>query len=109
MKTRNVITAIALTVCAGFAAPAFAGSTLPANSVEADISGLDLSTPEGRAKVESRIERAAKHACLARSGPQPLAYQRATAICVDAAIKDAMGRVFPKAERVAEAKTTSEG
>ncbi|RIJ22267.1 UrcA family protein [Henriciella barbarensis] len=109
MKTKNVITAIALTVCAGFAAPAFAGSANAANSVEADISGLDLSTPEGRAKAESRIERAAEHACLARSGPQPLSYQRATAICVDAAIKDAMGRVFPKAERVAEAKTTSIG
>jgi len=109
MKTKNVITAIAVTACVGFAAPAIAGSAQPANSVEADISGLDLSTPEGRAKVESRIERAAKHACLARSGPQPLAYQRATAICVDAAVKDAMGRIFPKAERVAEAKTTSEG
>lgn len=109
MKKKSVITAIALTVCAGFAAPAFAGSTQPANSVEADITGLDLTTPEGRAKVESRIERAAEHACLARSGPQPLSYQRATAICVDAAVKDAMGRVFPQAERVAEAKTTSEG
>lgn len=109
MKKKSVITAIALTVCAGFAAPAFAGSTPAVKSVEADISGLDLATPEGRAMAESRIERAAEHACLARSGPQPIAYQRATAICVDAAVKDAMGRVFPKAERVAEAKTTSEG
>ena len=62
MKTKNVITAIAVTACVGFAAPAIAGSAQPANSVEADISGLDLSTPEGRAKVESRIERAAKYA-----------------------------------------------
>ena len=104
MKKKSVITAIALTVCAGFAAPAFAGSAQAVNSVEADITGLDLGSPEGRAIAESRIERAAEHACLARSGPQPIAYQRATAICVDAAVKDAMGRVFPKAERADQAQ-----
>ncbi|WP_018146942.1 UrcA family protein [Henriciella marina] len=108
MKTKTVITAIALTVCAGFAAPAFAGSAQGVKSVEADISGLDLSTPEGYAKAESRIKRAAEHVCLARSGPQPIAIRRATAICVEAAQKDAMASLLPKAERVAQADKVTE-
>lgn len=109
MNSKTVITAIALTVCAGFAAPAFAGSAQSVNSVEADISGLDLSTPEGYAKAENRIKRAAEHACLARSGPQPIAHLQATAICVEAARKDAMASLPPKAESVAKADTVTEG
>ena len=109
MKKKSVITAIALTVCAGIAAPAFAGANPSVKSVEVNLEGLDLDTAAGKAIVERRVERAAKRACDAGGMRQPLAVIELTTACVNAAKAEAMASIYPPKAHIADTGAKPEG
>ncbi len=67
MSKQTVIAAIAsvaatLALCA-MTPPAFAAAPAPVNAVQVRHAGLDLNTSEGQAKLNRRIENAARSVC----------------------------------------------
>lgn len=110
MKKKTVITAIALTLCAGFAAPAFADVPAGAKSVEVDVSGLDLNTAEGKAIAERRIDRAAKRACDIGGGiRQPVSEMQRVRDCITLAKTDALASLYPPKAHIADTGSSPEG
>lgn len=78
-----------------------AGPALAATSMDVSVRGADLSTVEGRAAVDARIDRAARHVCGANGVDRALAARMAARHCVAEAVAGARPQLAAiKASRV---------
>lgn len=87
--TDSPIFSAALAVVASAAMLTFAVAPAEAASVVVKISTQDLTTAEGRAAVDARLERAAKRACGFSHGREALATKALAQACVAKALADA--------------------
>lgn len=85
--------AAALATVASFSAttPAFANST--SSAVTVAFNDLDLDSGAGQARLDRRIQRAARSVCEASTGHRPLPELLATARCMRDASESARTRV----------------
>lgn len=65
-------------------APAMAGKTMDEDRPSGTVStsGLDLSSSEGQALLQARIDRKARQICRLGDGPQPASSRRAARKCI---------------------------
>lgn len=78
-----------LAIVASAAMLTFAVAPAEASSVPVTVFPHELATPEGRAVVDARLERAAERACGATLARETLAAQAASKACVAEALADA--------------------
>ena len=100
---------LAATALSFAAAPAMADERVPRNSIEVDISGIDLTTDAGTSLVLNKIETAAKKSCGYRTGPRSLAEIRQTNACIDDAMDGAVASMLDHRARQAALKADKAG
>jgi len=88
MFTKTVIAATALSTMMLAAQPALAHDTVSV-SQQVRYADLDLSTPEGQARLDARLRHAASAVCDFTSGPRPLSEATEARRCYNDALKSA--------------------
>ncbi len=68
-------------------------ATAPAEAATIKLAAYDLSTEQGRAKLDARIDRAAKQVCGVNNGSMDLAAKRFADACVEETIADTRAKV----------------
>lgn len=98
----TVATAATLLTIAGSAAPAAAAEG--PRSVAIDVSGIDLASPAGHARIEARIGRAARSVC-STGDDRSAANAMARRACIKASVARAMPDLDSFAAAARDART----
>ena len=99
--------AATLVIVAGSAAPASAATATPRTAVIA-LSGIDLASRAGEARVADDVTRAARQVC-SEGGDRALAASRARRACVENAIATAMPQLAQRVDAARSARTALAG
>jgi UrcA family protein len=98
----TIATAATLLTIAGSAAPAAASET--SRSVTIDISGIDLASPAGHARIEAEIGRVARRIC-STNADRGAAQSMARNACIKASLASAMPALDSLAAAARDART----